>query len=156
MGYNYYFLVTVEDTGSLGQETIEEKYFPVWRDDWKRLEAEEEEGWWPSVKETGHTSSGGYGTGDGGRVSGLFRQFTSLHPEITFGLYLIYSDYTNLTCWVVKGNEVLSKHVLDTETIKIGPNSASIHMEPDSFNISNDITYIFGSDYRSEENLDWR
>lgn len=152
MGYSYYFLITLEHTGGVSLQDIEAKHFPLWRARYDTLAKEE---WFPTVATLESSSAGGYGTGPNKHLLQEFVKFTSHFAAQTFGLHLVWWDYSNISGFIVKEREVVSTYNQSYEEVKVGPMTVSINLPPDNLTLPNDITYIFGSAYRDNTTLDW-
>ena len=74
--------------------------------------------------------------------------FTSKFPDFTFGLHYFFWDNSMKQTYFVKGETVVGEDFVNHETHPMKHGCMFIHMNPDSVSLDNDITYIFGSEYR--------
>ena len=159
MGYGYYFLITLEDAAGIKVEELEKTWYPQFKQVYNSyfemkggyLFTKEGHDWFPSVKEVGHTGSGGHGTGLHKDTLPQFSLFTRQFPQFTFGLHLFWWDFDHLTTSFIKGDQLISQSEMNTETLKVGSGTLSITMTPEVIALSNDITGIFGSKYRNAD-----
>ena len=159
MGYGYYFLITLEDAAGVKVEELEKVWYPQFKQVYNSYFEKKGEywftknghEWFPSVKEVEISGAGGYGTGLHKETLPQFSLFTRQFPQFTFGLYLFYWDYNNLTTSFIKGDQLISQSEMNTEALKVGTGIMSIDMKPEVITLSNDITGIFGSKYRDAE-----
>ncbi|CAH6418598.1 Hypothetical protein POVN_LOCUS317 [uncultured virus] len=162
MGYEYYFLITVEDRDGVAPEEIEQKWFPQFKAAYDRFaptldsKSKEKDEWFPTVTEPEHSGSGGFGTGPNDQMLASFGKFTALFPQFAFGLYLFHWDMTKMTAYTIKGDSILDQQGWDLETVKVFGNQMTVTLAPDSVNLESDITYIFGSKYRKDDDLQWK
>jgi len=78
--------------------------------------------WFPAIGKICHGGSGSYSCGD--EDDGIKKSIALIgkqFPEATFALHHYYWDFTQLTVYTFKGDQILDQTFTDFENFKVGP-----------------------------------
>lgn len=144
MGYKYYYLLSLDNTGEIDNKTIETLWENKFVEVYNKFKDMPQ---FPLLGIDHRSSSGGCGTGPIDQQIKAFKMFTSQFPQFTFGLWLFYFDNTRLISYKIKDKCILEKNEYNSESIFVGASKLYVEMDMISTNISNNITGLLNPQY---------
>lgn len=144
MGYDYYFVITLEDTGPIKND---DDFYNNWRQQLiKNFNETINDGTDYTIPgKISHNCDGGYAFVDH-QLKPTFVKFSECFPDLTFGLYCVLGDFEDLYITIYKNGKILKTNYIDL-SFKINDKITIERPTFSSLRINNDISDLFNDDW---------